>query len=66
MTIKNISRQELADFQRWLKTLPWNQTQHLYTTYFTEEARQEKTKELFDLYMSLTPAQRFPPVTKKK
>ena len=58
--VNSISRKDLADFQRWIKTLPWAATDFLYQTYYTEEVREEKLKALYNRYQSLTPDQRFP------
>jgi hypothetical protein len=58
--VNSISRKDLADFQRWLKTLPWASTDFLYQTYFTEDVREQKLKDLYNRYQLLSPDQRFP------
>lgn len=66
--VNSISRKDLADFQRWLKTLPWTSTDFLYQTYFTEDVREQKLKDLYNRYQLLSPDQRFPkkPLTPPK
>ncbi len=58
--MNNASRKDIQSFQQWLKTLPWNETSFLHQTYMRDDQREQKLKDLYSRFTSLTPEQRFP------
>lgn len=58
--MNNASRKDIQSFHQWLKTLPWAETHFLYQTYMRDDQREQKLKDLFTRFASLSPEQRFP------
>ena len=60
MTMTNASRKDIQQFNQWLKTQPWKDTNFLYQSYLRDDEREQKLKALFEKFAALSPEQRFP------